>query len=49
MDIKALTANLSVSPQILVDEMGAIAQAGFLSAKLLILRLHDRFSANGRH
>ncbi len=29
MDIKALTANLSVSPQILVDEMGAIAQAGF--------------------
>ncbi len=29
MDIKALTTNLSVSPQILVNEMEAVAQAGF--------------------
>ena len=29
MDIKELTANLSVSPQLLVNEMEAVAQAGF--------------------
>ena len=29
MDIKALTTNLSISPQILVNEMEAVAQAGF--------------------
>jgi sulfide:quinone oxidoreductase len=29
MDIKALTTNLSVSPQVLVNEMEALAQAGF--------------------
>ena len=29
MDIKSLTVNLSVSPQLLVNEMEAVAQAGF--------------------
>ena len=29
MDIKSLTVNLSVSPQLLVTEMEAVAQAGF--------------------
>ena len=29
MDIKTLTANLSISPQILPSEMQAIAEAGF--------------------
>ena len=29
MDIKALTTNISISPQVLVNEMEAVAQAGF--------------------
>jgi sulfide:quinone oxidoreductase len=29
MDIKALTPNLSISPQILISEMQAVAEAGF--------------------
>ena len=29
MDIKSLTVNLSISPQVLVNEMEAVAQAGF--------------------
>ena len=35
MDIKTLTANLSISPQILPSEMQAVAEAGFTDDQFL--------------